>query len=162
MLGIPVEPSCLGQQWVSMWVSALETLSHPGEGEDVTFRHVSERIKATPWRAPELREPRHKPVDERFKELTTLPVRIYGRIFKLRNDCLHGVRHFGDGGIEADRESSWGLLQIQAPVLYRSVLLASLANAGFGRGWMDENDPLAAWTQREFEDPLLEPWAVPE
>lgn len=147
---------------VSMWVSALEALSHPGDEGRVGFSHVSERIRATPWRTPELHERRHEAVDEKFKDLTTLPVQIYGRVFKLRNDCLHGVRHFGEGGVEADREANWGLLQIQAPVLYRSVLLAALAEAGFGGGWKDDDDPLFDWRQREFEEPLLKPWGGPK
>lgn len=140
---------------VSLWVSAFETLSHPGGDAEVRFSDVSSRIKATPWRSTELTESRHQGIDRKPGELTTLPVQIYGRIFKLRNDCLHGVRHFVDGGIEVKRESSWGVLQTQAPVLYRSVLLAALVEAGYGAGWKSDDDPLSFWMQGEFEEPLF-------
>ncbi|MBK9374885.1 MAG: hypothetical protein IPN03_14455 [Holophagales bacterium] len=144
---------------VSMWVSAFEALSHPGGDAKVDFPEVSSRIKKTPWISQELTDLKHQAINRKPGELTTLPVQTYGRIYKLRNDCLHGVRHFQSGGLEEDQDAAWGQLQIQAPVLYRSVLLSSLADAGHCEGWEDSGDPLTGWRQREFEAPLFKPWA---
>lgn len=120
---------------LALWVSAFETLAHPGKGH-VSFSHVSDMIKAVPWCLPRLTYRKFKAIDVRKSGysrtpigLTTLPVQVYGRLFRTRNRYLHGD-NLPKGKIEQGRKSYWGNLGTQVPLLYRSVVLSALFEMG--------------------------------
>jgi hypothetical protein len=145
---------------LSMWVSAFELLCHPRFGDRVEFSDVSDAIKLVPWFSPELTDMTHESATQPGK-LTTLPVQTYGRLYTLRNHCLHGSRSFQER-LEASTDAtnaSRGMLQVQIPVLYRSLLLSILTGHGFGRFPSDsgykEEEILERFEQRDFELPLF-------
>ena len=125
---------------LSLWVSAFEILARPPT-RSVTFKNVSEMIRSVPWHNPKLRKTRYRPIDTRSKRQriqkgplldTTLPVQIYGRLYRARNDYLHG-NPLPTNGVEPRKRKAWRNLDTQIPVLYRSVVLHLLASHGFGK-----------------------------
>jgi len=115
------------QDWgitTSLWVSAFEIIACPDSG-DVKFPHVSSMIKRVPWASRSLRKPAVRAIDR--PGLTTRPVQVYGRLYRVRNSFLHGDR-LPAGSIEPHRHPTWGHLSIQVPLLFRSVLLLNCQN----------------------------------
>ncbi len=123
------EPTDFGVQ-ISLWVSAFEILANP-HGAKVHFSDVSTMIKAVPWRNRRLRVKNVTAVGAKRGEKTTLPVQIYGRLYRTRNAYMHGVA-MRKGEYEFRRRKGWGNLFFQAPSLYRCVLMNTLNSRGFG------------------------------
>lgn len=122
------EPTDFGVQ-MSLWVSAFEILANP-HSTDVKFSDVSAIIKAVPWRDKKLRI-RNLASPTRQGEKTSLPVQIYGRLYRTRNAYMHGnVRRKGE--YEFHKRKGWGHLFFQVPALYRCVLMRILNLKGFG------------------------------
>ncbi len=139
------EPVDFGVQ-TAMWVSAFEILANP-RGEDVHFSDVSALIKQVPWRARKLR------VKDRAsatgpKGVTTLPVQIYGRLYRTRNAYIHGSV-LRPGEYEYRRRRGWGSLFFQVPALYRCVLMNMLNEKGIGKS------PADSVEHRAYERVLL-------
>jgi hypothetical protein len=122
------EPTDFGVQ-MSLWVSAFETLAKP-YNTDVKFSHVSDMIKAVPWKDKKLRIRNHASPTQRGKQ-TTLPVQIYGRLWRTRIAYIHG-NVMRNGEYEFHKRKSWGNLFFQVPALYRCVLMRKLNLKGFG------------------------------
>lgn len=118
---------------VSLWVSAFETLAHPGN-RDVNLSDVNSLIKAVPWQDRRLLCSTRAHISKYFgrnkaKKRTTLPVQIYGRLYNTRHMYLHG-NPIPEGQYEFVRRKSWGNLYFQIPTLYRCVLLDLLLRRG--------------------------------
>jgi hypothetical protein len=124
------EPVDFGVQ-MSQWVSAFETLANP-HNRDVKFSDVSTMIKLVPWRNRKLRIKNRTPVDYKCRNKTTLPVQIYGRLWRTRNAYMHG-NSMRKGEYEYHQRKGWGKLFFQAPALYRCVLMNLLNSRDFGR-----------------------------
>ena len=117
------------QDWglvTSLWVSAFETLARPPVG-DVRFEHVADMIKRVHWCCRSLRRRSVRAIKKHG--MTTRPVQVYGRLYRVRNAFLHGDRIPADR-IEQRRHSTWGDLAIQVPMLFRAIVLLSLSDAG--------------------------------
>jgi hypothetical protein len=116
---------------LSLWVSAFESLAHPGD-QDVTFSHVSSLIRSVPWFSARLRRSGYSAVGAKVAgKQTTLPVQSYGRLFQTRNKYLHGGK-FPKGQFEYQQRKNRVPLQFQVPALYRCVLLSELAKQSYG------------------------------
>ena len=122
------EPTDFGVQ-MSLWVSTFEILANP-HGTDVKFSDVSAIIKAVPWRDKKLRIRNHASPTQRGKQ-TTLPVQIYGRLYRTRNTYIHG-NILRKGEYEFHKRKEWGNLFFQVPALYRCVLMHRLNLQGIG------------------------------
>lgn len=159
---------------LSLWVSVFETLAHPGT-QKVGFCHVATVIKSVPWATERLRRRRYRPIDKRQCSLTTLPVQIYGRLYKARNHYLHGDS-LPENGIELCRRKSWGQLSVQVPLLFRSIVLHLLCKHGYGTfpmkpdwsvifgGESPPDEFMTNWRNWDSQEMMEEPlWkAVPE
>jgi len=123
------EPVDFGVQ-MGLWVSAFEILANPHTTR-VEFSDVSAMIKAVPWRHRKLRLKNRAAVGTQGKK-TTLPVQVYGRLYRTRNAYMHGNRmHRGE--YEFAKRKGWGNLFFQAPALYRCVMMNALNSRGFGK-----------------------------
>jgi hypothetical protein len=138
---------------LSLWVSAFETLAHPGIGK-VTFSHVSSMIKDVPWQSLRLRRKTYTSVGQEKKPQkpnarVTLPVQVYSRLYCSRNRYAHG-NPLPAGRYEFVHRKSWGNLWFQVPALYRCVLCHLLATNA-AAACPNSSDILA----RTYEDALL-------
>lgn len=122
------EPTDFGVQ-MSLWVSAFETLANH-HSTDVKFSDVSAIIKAVPWRDKKLRIRNHASPTQQGKK-TSLPVQIYGRLYRTRNAYIHG-NVLRKGEYEFHKRKGWGNLFFQVPALYRCVLIHILNSKNFG------------------------------
>ena len=144
----------------ALWITAFEVLAKPVDGK-VEFRDVSRMIKDVPWLDSRLRRKLFRAIPregEPSPGMTTLPVQVYGRLWRLRNRVLHGTL-LPERVDEPDREPWWGNLEIQGPALYRGVLLSLLGRQGFGRypsyeGFEPEDFP-ALMETRDCENALI-------
>ena len=124
------EKSDFGVQ-MSLWVSAFETLANPHDKDkDVKFSDVSAIIKAVSWKDQKLRIINRASPTQKGKK-TSLPVQIYGRLYRTRNAYLHG-NALRKGEYEFHKRKSWGNLFFQVPALYRCILMHILNLNGFG------------------------------
>ncbi|UCF14654.1 MAG: hypothetical protein JSW59_14665 [Phycisphaerales bacterium] len=139
------EPIDFGVQ-IAMWVSAFEILANP-RGKDVRFSDVSALIKQVPWRARKLRV-KDRASATGSKGVTTLPVQIYGRLYRTRNAYVHGGA-LRPGEYEYHRRRGWGSLFYQVPVLYRCVLMNILNERVIGKTLADSVE------HRAYERALL-------
>lgn len=118
----------------SLWVSAFETIAHPGN-RDVRFSDVSSLIKTVRWQDRRLCSSTRARVAKDFgakrtaKKRTTLPVQVYGRLYCTRNMYLHGSP-IPRGKYEFVSRKGWGNLHFQVPALYRCVLLDLMLRSG--------------------------------
>ncbi|MBX4866900.1 hypothetical protein HJA85_07950 [Rhizobium bangladeshense] len=77
---------------ISLWVSAFEILVHPGGNGRANQDKVLEMLWEIEWLRRAMRDAIH-PIDfggRRGVEQRTLPEFLYNRLYKLRNDYLHG------------------------------------------------------------------------
>jgi hypothetical protein len=108
------------------------------------FGTVRGLVEAVPWPrklrrklvAYEYRSPTRR-VDKKGKFVPlgsmTRPVQIYGRLYRARNMVLHGEPYEKNRLEPGRRHKSWGPLHFEAAVLFRSLLLHALAQAGHGQ-----------------------------
>jgi hypothetical protein len=71
---------------LALWVSACEILAHPGEGGEVNFWKVAEILESIKWCSAKLKSVSHDRKGKKVKLATW----IYGKVYDLRNDYLHG------------------------------------------------------------------------
>lgn len=119
---------------LSLWVTAFELIARAPTAPDVGFIDVANLLKSVPWAHERLRRPRCSPVATRPGRSappgrTTRPIQIYSRLYRTRNDFLHG-NDLPQHGIERHRRANWGRLDDQAPILFRSALLHLLDRHG--------------------------------
>ncbi|QOZ75275.1 hypothetical protein XH83_07385 [Bradyrhizobium sp. CCBAU 53351] len=72
---------------IGLWVSAFEILTHTGQ-DKVRLWDVYDRLGAAPWRHKKMKARRFKPTSSKTKR--NLGCWIYGEIYRVRNDFLHG------------------------------------------------------------------------
>ena len=75
---------------ISLWVSAFETLVHPGENSRATLNEVYALLERVPWLDKRLG---HRRFQTRYRQTRTrrnLACWLYNRIYDCRNDFLHG------------------------------------------------------------------------
>jgi hypothetical protein len=72
---------------IGLWVSAFEILTHTGQ-DKVRLWDVYDRLGAVAWRHKKLKAKRYKPTSSKAKR--NLPCWMYGEIYRVRNDFLHG------------------------------------------------------------------------
>lgn len=117
---------------VAIWVSAFEILAHPGTGRS-KLTTVYDLLDRAAWRHQGCRTRRFKAY-ERGKKFTSrrrLGCRLYGELYQVRNDFLHGNPVQGENLIVKGTEHS--LFQYAAS-LYRMALASLLA--------LEFNDPV--------------------
>lgn len=128
-----------GNDWgvsLALWVSAFETIANSAGA--VKFTTVQALVEQVPW-PPSLRRPLtayewRSPI-RRDKALRPMmrPVQVYARLYRARNMVLHG-EEYERGRLEPGRRhKSWGPLHLEAAVLFRCLLLHTLAKSGHGR-----------------------------
>jgi hypothetical protein len=124
----------------SFWVSAFETLAHPGRGDAnlttvldlIGMRPLGDRRVAKPHQTRLGRSKQHRAL--------TLPQRLYVRLYNARNRFLHGNRLSIRTFIPRGLAEGVRLLDV-APVVYIAALDAVL---GLPRGRISQNrDPSA-------------------
>jgi hypothetical protein len=77
---------------LALWVSAFEILAHPGEGQS-GYLQVYDLLEKAKWRLTACREARHPAmVPKGVPRDRILACAIYSRIYRARNDYLHGNR----------------------------------------------------------------------
>ncbi len=76
---------------ISLWVSAFEILVHPGGSERADEAKVLQMLSEIEWRRGKLEEASHPiRIGRKAPENHTLAELLYHRLYKLRNDYLHG------------------------------------------------------------------------
>jgi len=110
---------------VSHWVSAMEILLHPANGDSINERRVLDVLGAYPWQTPAIRQIQDTlPASGRSK--TAVPLNtvqaLYHQLYKTRNDFVHG-NAIGD----APYHSPFGDLQgpgwlVVAPLIFKTAL----------------------------------------
>ena len=123
------EPVDFGVQ-IALWVSAFEILANPHNAR-VGYKDVNKMIRSVPWENNKLRVKNRAGVGPLKGKRTTLPVQIYGRLYKTRNAYIHG-NAMRKGEYEFRKRKGWGSLFFQAPALYRCFLIYLLNSKGFG------------------------------
>jgi hypothetical protein len=154
--------------WLSLFVAAFETLVHPDSGK-VAYSHVSGAIRSIPWESKRLRSANARIHYVRGGKVvykrSTHPVQIYHRLYRLRNEWLHGTELRSDR-LERSHHPKWGSLETQVPALYRALLLTQLGSNGVSAlpPALDATEEIIrAMTQTDFEKPLLgkeKPWRI--
>jgi hypothetical protein len=147
--------------WLSLFVAAFETLVHP-DSRKVVYTDVTEAIKAIRWKSSDLRSKnaRVRYIGKGGKVVygrSTRPVQIYQRLYRLRNQWLHGDELRTDR-LERRCHAKWGSLEIQIPVLYRHLVLSQLLSHGLvapPKPLSSSAEIIQAMTQNNFEKPLL-------
>lgn len=72
---------------VGLWVSALEVLSY---GNRANFQTVANLLQDHRWQLPDTTSWRGAPVQRFGQPWTERPIVFYDRVYRLRNDILHG------------------------------------------------------------------------
>jgi hypothetical protein len=84
--GVDLTTFSIGRN-IGLWVSAFEILTHTGQ-DKVRLWDVYDRLGAVPWRHKKLKAMRFLPTSSKAKR--NLGCWIYGEIYRVRNDFLHG------------------------------------------------------------------------
>jgi len=84
--GVDLTTFSLGRN-IGLWVSAFEILTHTGQ-DKVRLWDVYDRLGAAPWRHKKTKARRFLPTSSKTKR--NLGCWIYGEIYRVRNDFLHG------------------------------------------------------------------------
>ena len=123
----------------ALWVSAFEMLCHRGVG-NVGCGDVLNRVRAARWYSAalktrctaqvEYRRPRGVPLPA--LPLDIRPVRVYQRLYRVRNKGFHGDE-LPREMLRGDRRRKETHLDVAVPAIYRSVLLLALAAEGLHR-----------------------------
>lgn len=138
---------------ITLWVSAFETLVHPGKGGNVSFRSVYRLLENVVWRHHKLRHHRYFSYPHPHKTVTRkiLACWLYGEIHRSRNKFAHGEPV---GRSDLRIKSSRRMLFHLAAPLYRMTL------SGFLRmeppvlgGATDEELGIAIAKRMDFDRP---------
>jgi hypothetical protein len=104
---------------IADWVSAFEILVHPGADGRADERQVLEMLSQVEWRRGKLIETSHPvKIGRSAPSDRTLAEWLYHRLFKLRNDYLHGNPVDARG---FEMENGTSILHVPA-ALYRMAL----------------------------------------
>jgi hypothetical protein len=124
---------------IGLWVSAFEILTHTGQ-DKVRLWDVYDRLGEVPWRHKKMRARRFKPTSSKAK--LNLACWIYGEIYRVRNDFLHG--NPVDANSLLVKRSRRNLFSY-ASILYRMALT----------GFLDLKPPVPAnpaeWSRARFD-----------
>ena len=159
---------------LALWVSAFEILL--GREGNVSADAVERQISRVGWQHAALRRDLVESArGPRPGRPVLRPVQVYSRLYKVRNEALHGgtitkhlvLHRLGEQEEDAPalsllRADEWNHLAVAVPALYRGVLLDLLAQTGFHRhadapaDIEEYGDYLEMYDdQRYFEKPLL-------
>ena len=109
---------------VALWVSAFEILAHPGGESRSGLIPVYEMLQRAVWNLTACKEARHPAMDNRFPARSRiLACAIYSRIYRARNDYLHG-NPVSD--VQLSAEPYGRFLPDYAALLYRMALAGFL------------------------------------
>jgi hypothetical protein len=115
---------------VGLWISAFETLAHPGQNGEVGYRNIYRLLHDLEWRDQDLTKRSYDAYAGKNKTApNSLPCWIYGELLRARNDFLHG------NPVALDRlvvQSSGQTLYNFAAPLYRAALTAFLGLKKYG------------------------------
>jgi hypothetical protein len=115
---------------VGLWISAFETLAHPGRNGEVGYRNIYRLLHDVEWRDKDLTVRSYDAYAGKNKTApNSLPCWIYGELVRARNDFLHG------NPVALDRlivQSSGQTLHNFAAPLYRAALAAFLGLKKYG------------------------------
>ncbi|MET4316268.1 hypothetical protein ABIC02_000007 [Bradyrhizobium sp. RT5a] len=135
--GVDLTTFSLGRN-IGLWVSAFEILTHTGQ-DKVRLWDVYDRLGTIAWRRKKLQARRYKPTSSKTKR--NLACWIYGEIYRVRNDFLHG--NPVDGKSLTVKRSGRNLFSY-APILYRMAL----------SGFLDIKPPITnsvEWSRARFD-----------
>lgn len=161
---------------LSLWVSAFEILV--ARAGNVSASDVERLIARVRWSTPALHtDVVESPRGPRPGRPVSRPVQVYERLYKVRNESLHGgtiSAHLVGNRLEKGEEDplepaplaahEWNHLAVAVPVLYRAVLLELLTQKGFHTHPVDPGvDDLDAYgnyieaqlDSGQYEKPLL-------
>ncbi len=71
-------------------MSAHEILVHPGQGGKADFPTVADQLATAPWLDADFGTKDYHVTFRRKQLLVTFPGWLYDKVYKLRNDFLHG------------------------------------------------------------------------
>lgn len=128
---------------LSLWVSAFEILA--GRAGNVSADHVERLISRVRWSHPALRDDIVESLrGPRPGRPVRRPVQVYERLYKVRNESLHGGTisvHLVAPRLDEQEEDAlvisplnaheWNHLAVAVPALYRGVVLQLLTRTGF-------------------------------
>lgn len=109
----------------SLWVSALEILSHPRRGQ-ANLSTVLSLLKQASWRSDELKTRRYTVTWRGKRERVNFVCKMYESLYRARNDFLHG-NPVTAGNLFPARDRNKPILLHCAPLVYRAALSALLA-----------------------------------
>jgi len=137
---------------IGLWVSAFEILTHTGE-DKVRLWDVYDKLGEAPWRGKNTTRKQFNPY--KSKSRRNLGCWIYGEIYRVRNDFLHG--NAVDPNSLIIKRSKRNLFGY-APLLYRMALTGFLnlpePASIQGADWSRERYDLIA-NQGDIEEALL-------
>lgn len=138
---------------VSLWVSAFETLVHPGANGKASLKEVYNLLENVPWLDSRLRHRRYKTRlggNFRYRNISCW---IYSKLYNCRNKFLHG-EPFDNKVLNFER-SGRPVIHF-APPLYRLGLTSCLdLSLGQNLPTSATSEALGVWIARrmEFEQP---------
>jgi hypothetical protein len=108
----------------SLWVSALEILSHPRKGK-ADLLSVLNLIDQFPWNNKAIRKKAYKISHRQKDHRVSLPQRLYKELYDTRNEFLHGNPITPNRLHPFRNKKAPGITRF-APVLYKIALLSYL------------------------------------
>jgi len=109
---------------LGLWVSAFETLFHPGKG-DVDKTHVQMGLRKARWTDKEFTILKYSAWQRGKRSRVTLPEKLYDQLYAARNDFMHGNRLRIRSKVWRFKRKSF-LLEFVAPCLFAAALRARL------------------------------------
>lgn len=109
---------------IGLWVSAFETLFHPGKG-NVDKTHVQIGLREARWTDKEFTLLKYSAWQRRKRSRVTLPEKLYDQLYSARNDFMHGNRLRIRSKVWRFKSKSF-LLEFVAPCLFAAAIRARL------------------------------------
>lgn len=111
---------------ISLWVSALEILSHPRQGQ-ANLGTVLALLKQASWHHDELKARRYSVALRGKRERVNFVCKLYAELYRARNDFLHG-NSVTAGHLFPAKDRGKPILLHCAPLVYRAALTAFLTD----------------------------------
>lgn len=108
----------------SLWVSALEILSHPRKGR-ANLMSVLDLLGRFSWNDKDVSRRRYKVVHKNKAHRVNLPQRLYKELYDTRNEFLHG-NPITSNRLHPFRQKDRPGINRFAPLLYKTALLCYL------------------------------------
>jgi len=108
----------------SLWVSALEILSHPRQGK-ADLLSVLNMLSQFPWKNKMVKRRLYKVKYQRKEYRVNLPQRLYKELYDTRNEFLHG-NPLTSNRLHPFRQKNRPSITKFAPLLYKVALLCYL------------------------------------